>query len=452
MKPESLKQILEWLNLPQKLHAQAPIMITGAAVDSRLTQPGDLFIALPGAKVDGHQFLSAAAAKGARAALVRSDYKGPDYGMALIRTDNGLEALQAIASNYLKKSTAKIIGVTGSLGKTTTKGFITSLLKKRYRVSSSQANYNSQIGVSLTILNQVTLEEELIVMEMGMTHAGQIKRLVEIAPPTAALITTIAPVHIVNFRSLEELAQSKAEIFSHPFTKWHIYHKESDINGALSSAKQGKKISFSATSQEANFAFLNHGTELKDSEGNFVRLPDLPLLGAHNKHNLLAAIAMARQFGLSWHEISETIPELTLPERRLQLVEKGGIKFVNDSYNASEQSMKAAFASLPEPATGGKRCAVLAGIVDLGVLEKQVLLSVAESALEYLDILFCFGEECLVMVERWSKAQKPVFWAKERQGLLPILSSKLKAGDVVLLKGSCSKAVWEVLNDLEGAL
>ena len=445
MKPTNIRRLLDWMQLPHQDVSDS--LIKGVCVDSRRAREGDLFFALSGAKCDGHAFLSSAAAKGVAVALVHPSYAGPDFGMALIRTEDGLAALQLLAKNYLQTSSAPIIGLTGSLGKTTTKGFIATLLQKRYRVASTHENYNSQIGLPLTILNQVMLDEELIVLEMGMTHPGQIEKLVQIAAPSVALVTFIAPVHIANFESLEQLARAKAEIFSHPGTKTAIYHLESDLNGVLSKGLQCEKLSFSTVSHNADY-YMEPDSSIRERAGKPIPLPQLPLPGAHNRHNLLAAIAVARQFDLSWEEIAAAVPELFLPERRLQRVDLKGITFINDSYNASEASMKAALASLPEPIKGGKRCAVLGGMVDLGVYSEQTHRNVGEHALGCVDLLFCFGEECQVMEESWRRAHKPVVWAKEKKELLPALHEHLSAGDVVLLKGSCSKAVWELLDEL----
>ena len=265
MKPATFSEIAHWLNVPQETSSDAGFpMIQGVAVDSRCTKAGDLFFALPGAHTDGHAFLAAAAAQGAVAAVVQQDYRGPDHGLHLLRVENSLNALQLMSKNYLQGSKAEIVAVTGSLGKTTCKGFIAALLKRKYRVSCNEGNQNSQIGLPLTILNQITLDEELLVLEMGMTMAGEIRQLTQIAPPTVALVTLVAPVHIVNFASLEGIAAAKAEIFSHPRTQFGFYHKESDLNGIFS---KRKLLSFSTASNEADF------TAECSSEGLIIKGP-----------------------------------------------------------------------------------------------------------------------------------------------------------------------------------
>ena len=162
----------------------------------------------------------------------------------------------------------------------------------------------------------------------------------------------------------------------------------------------------------------------------------------------MAAAVVARYFGMEWEEIRSGMQELVLPDKRMQFVEKYGAIFVNDAYNASEMSMKAALSSLPQPKPGGKRIAVMGGIVELGKFSEQCHRNVGEYALEHVDCLLCFGESCLPMHECWQAAGRPVVWKKERAEIVIALRERLQPGDVVLLKGSNSKAVYKVLEEL----
>lgn len=405
--------------------------VSGTAVDSRHVKAGDLFFALPGAKVDGHAYLSDAATRGAVGAVVHAAYEGSDHGMDLIRVPDALEALQTLARKKLQEMKLRIIAVTGSIGKTTTKDFITTLLSGKYRVAASPGNSNSQIGLPLTILNRVRGDEEIAVFEMGMTAPGQIGKLVSIAPPEVAVVTKVALVHACNFESIEGIAAAKAEIFSHPATRLGIYHQESDYGFALSRTGGCNKLSFSTldTSVES-------------------LLPQLHLPGKHNRHNFLAAVAVARYFGLDWDEIRNRQDLLALPERRLQFIERDGVTFINDAYNASELSMKAALETMPQPHSGGRRIAVLGGMVELGKFSADCHKAVGLHALGYVDLLFCFGEESKLMEEVWRLAGRQAIWREERSQIVSLLREILKPGDVVLLKGSRSKEVNKVLEEL----
>lgn len=446
MKATPLKKIAQLMHLT----TDADCIISGVSADSRLTVPGDLFFALPGAQSDGHFFIPEAAAKGARAAVVRRDYSESCSGMPLLHCDDVLESLQLLGKLYLRLGNAKIIAVTGSIGKTTTKDFLSTLLKCKYKISSSPGNSNSQIGLPLAILNNVSLDEDLLIFEMGMTHRHQISKLIEIAPPTVALITTIALVHACNFDSIDEIAQAKAELFSHPNTDLGIYPKECDIKNTLSRSGPCRKLSFSTNTSNADYVLESLGEEMivKSSNADFVRLPLLTLLGNHNRHNFLAAAIAARHFGVSWEEIGERMSSLTLPERRLQIIEKFDAVFVNDSYNASEISLKAALSSLPKPKALGKKIAVIGEMLELGKFSHQCHLEVGEYALKYVDSMFCLGQECSPIYECWQKAGRPVYWTQERQSLVAALRAQLQPNDVVLLKGSRAKGLWKILDEL----
>lgn len=446
MKPTTLKYLAHLMQVASK----ADQKVAGVSVDSRLTVRGDLFFALPGAQVDGHHFLSEAAAKGAVAAVVKSDYVGPTHGMALMHSEDVLATLQLLAHNFIKHGRTKIAAITGSVGKTTTKDFITALLKSRYKVSSSPGNSNSQIGLPLALLNHSTLEEDFLILEMGMTLPGQIAKLVQIAPPLVAIVTSVALVHACNFDSIEDIARAKAELFSHPYTQLGIYPKEYNFGDVFSATGTSRKLAFSTKLSTADY-FLDTRQDkmtLFTHSGWLSRFPILNIPGEHNRHNFLAAAIAARHLGMTWEEIRCAQMSLVLPERRMQIIEKDGLVFVNDSYNASEISLKSALSSLPSPRGSGRKIAVIGEMLELGKFSKQCHLAVGEHALNCVEKMFCLGQECAPIYECWQKAGRQVFWAMERALLVDALRAQLKADDVVLLKGSRSNGLWNVLEEL----
>ncbi len=424
------------------------IPITGVCVDSRLAKPGDLFFALPGAKVDGHQFISEAFSKGAVAAVVKKGFT-EIYGRQFIHVDDVLEALQLAAKNLLTSRHPRIVAITGSLGKTTTKDFITNLLRPKYRVSASPGNSNSQIGIPLAILNHTNGEEDILILEMGMTHPGNLAKLVEIAPPEIALITTTAFVHACNFADLDEIGRTKAEIFSHPKTRLGILDRNIKNFEELQHIGSCRKVSFAVDNPQADYCLYQtrDGMIVKDMDET-IFLDLLPLPGKHNLHNFLAAATLARHLGISWDEIRAALPALTLPERRLQFIEKEGVLFVNDAYNAALNSVKAALESLPSPRPGGKRIAVLGEMAELGRLSEQSHRELGEFSLKYVDRMLCFGKDCKYVWEAWEKAGRTAEWHSERSGVVTALRRIIQPGDVVLLKGSRVKEVWKVLDEL----
>jgi UDP-N-acetylmuramoyl-tripeptide--D-alanyl-D-alanine ligase len=445
MKINNLEQLANLSGCTTELNC----VITGACVDSRLFSHGNVFFALKGAQVDGHVFLGDVAQKGAKAAVVSKDYAGADFGMQLLRVNDVLQCLQKIAKKIIALRKPKIIAVTGSVGKTTTKDFLTTLLKAKFCVSSSPGNSNSQVGIPLTILNHTTGDEEILVLEMGMTHSGNIAALVEIATPDIALITTTALVHACNFNSLSDIGKAKAEIFSHPNTRLGILNRDIINFEELTNIGACSKLTFSLTSRQADYSLdLSNGFAIWEG-GKCWQMDPLNIPGKHNYHNFLAAAAVARNMGLSWEEIESAVPHLQLPERRLQTIVRNGVTFINDSYNASEVSVKAALESLPEPIQGGRKIAALGEMLELGSFSRHCHVEVGDYALQHVDYMFCLGKECLAIQETWERAGKPVIWSMERRDLSIALLELVRPGDVVLLKGSRSKGMWKILEELD---
>lgn len=448
MRSVTLEQIAHILNCKE---APPSLIIQGYSTDSRSVKPGELFFALKGEREDGHAFLQEARQKGGVAAVVSHSYQGESYGLHLIRVGDPLYALQEIAKTVLSRCSTRIVAITGSLGKTSTKEFTKLLLSTQYRVAASPGNSNSQVGVPLAILNHSTGDEEIFVMEMGMTAPGHLARLVQIAPPEVAVITTVALVHACNFDAIEDIAWAKAEIFLHPRTRLGILHRNFSNFTEVCRVGSCHKVSFSTTSSDADYTF-NASSSLDLLHAKLekldVALEPLRVPGRHNYHNLLAAIAVARHFNVGWEEVKGAISSLTLPDRRLQFVQCRDILFLNDSYNAAEMSVKAALEALPRPTGEGRKIAVLGSMLELGKFSHDCHQRVGEFALEYVEQMYCLGEECLPIYEVWKKAGRPVQFFKNRADLVACLKNDLKPSDVVLLKGSRGKELWKVLEEI----
>lgn len=424
------------------------IVIEGVAVDSRNVQPKNLFFALEGENTDGHNFIKQAVDKGAAAAVVRHDYSGLDHGLPLIRVNSGLESLQKLTQNFLKEKKLPIVAITGSVGKTTTKDFTAQLLKQHYSVAFTQGNSNSQIGLPLTVLNQLKEDDDCLVLEMGMTHPGQIAGLTAIAPPKIALITSVALVHACNFSSLEEIAEAKGEIFSHSKTEWGIFPEDLPFAEKIKHIGTCRKQTFSVASKGADF-FME---ELPDCHLRIHALKEIADLanflipGKHNRHNLLAAVSVAKLMGLSWEEIREAVGKMKLPEKRLQFEEHRGIVFINDTYNASVLSVKAALESMPE-SPAGKKIAVLGDMLELGKFSRKCHEEIGIAAVQSVDLLFCLGTESLATVEAWKQFKEGAYWFSERGKLVDALKNISRPGDVVLVKGSRGMQMGKVIED-----
>lgn len=386
-----------------------------ACVDSREVVPEALFFALKGNKVDGHAFLEQVKGRGAKGAVISEHYEGPTFGLHVFRVSNPLKMLQEMAKGVQRQRKAQIVGVTGSVGKTTTKEFIAHLLQERFKVGKNPGNANSQVGVPLTILNHLDGTEDIVVVEMGMTHPGNILRLVEMTPPDIALITAVHFVHAENFSSLHAIAQAKGEILTHSKTRLAV------INKSLS-----------------HYPFAPIRTEYYTSE-DALGGDHLP---PHFKENLAAATIVARHFGLTDQEIrkhSETVQSI---DKRFQMGLKKGVHFVNDAYNASEPSMIAALSYLPK--TSGKIFAVLGEMLELGSFSEKCHINVGKEAVKYIDELFLVGDGCAPIQQIFEAAGKKTKIYPDGKSVLSDLKQKVKPGDVVLLKGSRFWRLWEL--------
>jgi UDP-N-acetylmuramoyl-tripeptide--D-alanyl-D-alanine ligase len=436
-------QIAEWLECDTQVSGR----VLGFKQDSRSVLPGELFFAIKGEKVDGHAFLQEVAARGAIGAVVSKDYRGEPFGLPLLRVENVIPSLQKLAKTVHARRSARVIGVTGSVGKTTTKEFVATLLEGKFRVGKTPGNANSQVGVPLSILNAGG-DEEVFVMEMGMSLPHEIKRLIAMAPPEICIITKIALAHAESFPDgLEGIAEAKMEILSHPATHLGILNHQV-AQFAAAQKVNCLKMTFSLEGESAGSDFVlcrEGGNFYAEEKGGRTSPFSLPFTASHLCENFIGAAAVARALGMQWSEMIPQAQKLTVYMRRFERVEKHGIVFINDSYNANLTSMRAALVNLPEPRAGKKRIAVLGAMKELGPYTVQSHDEVARIALSHVDHLLCLGEECVTMVEVFQKGGRPVEHFLEFNAIKKRVFELAQEGDVVLLKGSNSKKLWQIL-------
>ncbi|MES2122854.1 MAG: UDP-N-acetylmuramoyl-tripeptide--D-alanyl-D-alanine ligase [Chlamydiota bacterium] len=444
-------QVVEWL-IDAECDAEHLDRIRSEKIrrfqhDSRQVREGDLFFALSGEKVDGHHFLEEVAQKGAIAAVVSKEYRGPHFGLCCFAVSDIVKSLQNLARIVHEKSSTRVVAVTGSVGKTTTKEFISTLLQTSFRVAKTPGNANSQVGVPLSILNAEG-NAEVFVMEMGMSQPHEIERLVQIAPPEIAVITKIALSHAEFFPDgFEGIAAAKAEILSSPHTQLAIVNRQVMQFEATARAST-EKVSYCLDEdlQEGDYALKSEGNLFYVVEQG-VESPrfSLPFAATHLCENFLGAVAVARRLGMQWPEIIAQAQKLKSYQKRFEVIEKNGITFINDSYNANPTSMRAALMNMPRPGLAGKSIAVLGSMKELGSFATQSHLEVGQLALKRVDYLICLGEECLPMVDLFRSEGRPVDFYLEIADVKQRLLQLAKEGDVVLLKGSNSKQLWRVL-------
>jgi len=442
-------EVSGWLGMPHNA-AEFKYPLASIAVSSLDVVPGSLFFALPGAKTDGHLFLADAQKRGAAAACVKRGFVPENCTMPLFYVDDTLEALQEMTKQWLSCSSAKIIAITGSLGKTTTKNFLHHIMKSRFRVMATSGSKNSQIGLCQSILNETAGDEEYLILEMGMSERGHIQKLVNIAPPDIAIITYIALVHAMNFSAIEGIAAAKAEVFSHPKTGLVIVNGQTPCFDLLWSqiTCMKEKYSIEKDSHATWSASWDKNSLEVIEKGKRYGMKSAYFPARHVYMNLLAAIACSRSCGMSFDEIGQTLPTLTLPARRFERIEKSGITFIDDAYNAAEPSMKGALEAVASMEGFGRKVAVFGPMKELGAFTDECHASVGQYALDKVDMLFCFGRECRALAEVWKNEGRTCTWCLDFDELLEVLRKNLAAGDLVLVKGSLSTGLKRVIDSL----
>lgn len=417
-----MNQIAAFLGI--NLSCELPV--TGYQIDSRLVRAGDLFFAIRGEKNDGHDFLGQVAKKGAVGAVVSKTYLGPNYGLILLPVDDVAASLRALAKASLEGDSLQIIGITGSVGKTMTKDFIATLIEGKYRIQKTWQSQNSKLTLPLAVLNRER-GLDVLVLEMGMSDPGDIRRLIEIAPPDIAVLTHVALAHAASFPGgLAEIAQEKGTIFSHPKTKLAIFGPD-----FFEFPKEIAKIR--CTKRVVSKSHLESASRFQEP---------------HILHNIRLAICVASAVGMSDAEILERMPHLELPKMRFEQFKKNGIHFIQDAFNASPQSMRAALFSLGNLKTGGKRIAVLGTMKELGSFSVSEHAEMGRYAEKHVDHLLVLGEEAKPLFDAFYALKTSAEFFCDLEKIALRLKEIAKEGDAVLIKGSRSMNMETILDHL----
>ena len=415
----------------------------GANFDTRRLKPGELFAALSGAR-DGHDFVRNALEKGA-AAVLASKPLAPDVPAIYVR--DTVSALQQIASAYRRTLPLKSIGITGSVGKTTTKEMIAAVLETAYRTEKTAENFNNGIGLPVTVLG-LENDCEAAVLEMGMNHFGELSVLTRIAQPDFAVITNIGTMHIENLGSREGILRAKLEILEglRPGGR-AIFNGDDDL--LLSAARQYGAVCF-GRSEDCDIRALDiradGGKTFFTAQAEGEAFPvELPVAGIHNVSNALAAIAVGLQMDVPVSGIQTGLAGFHNTGMRQRICDLDGVTVIEDCYNAGPESMRAAFQVLEDTKAAGRRIAVLGGMLELGDHAPQAHYEVGKAAAQAADLLFAYGSNS----EQYVKgAREKGIIAEEyptHEALAEALKRTVRAGDVLLVKGSRGMRMERVL-------
>jgi UDP-N-acetylmuramoyl-tripeptide--D-alanyl-D-alanine ligase len=450
MNPLTLSQIAQFADASLS-SGDGSVVIDRIGTDSRTIRSGELFVALRGENFDGHDFVESVATSGATGALVDHGWNGnvPD-SFALIRTTDTLLAYQKIAAKYRRSLALKVLAITGSNGKTSTKDFAASVLARKFRVTKTEGNFNNHVGLPRTIL-EATSNDEVAVWEIGMNHPGEIAALAAISAPDAAIITNIGVAHIEFMGSREAIAGEKGALAEAVGPQGTVILNADDPFSKAIAARSRAKVVFAGTTdgtvRAAEIRQSADGSEFTILEGAHRCRAQLPVPGLHMVQNALLAVAAGRAFGLSIEECAAGLATAPLTKARLQIKQVGGVDFLDDSYNANPDSMKAALRTLVELDTEGKRVAVLGEMRELGADSEQGHREVGETAAALrIDQLITIGDTAQGIAQGARAAGlKNVSSVSSTREAADLLGELAVPGDLVLIKGSRAAKTEEVI-------
>jgi UDP-N-acetylmuramoyl-tripeptide--D-alanyl-D-alanine ligase len=453
----TIKQVSKMISVKNDITSYADVEITGVSIDSRKIEKGNLFIPFKGENSDGHKYVEDSIKKGAAAALWQRDVPNPPTQLPIIIVEDCLVALQELSREYRKQLSVKVVGITGSNGKTTTKDMTASLLATTYKVQKTEGNYNNHIGLPLTVLG-LDEDTEIAVLEMGMSGRGEIEFLTKLASPDAVVITNIGESHLLDLGSREGIAEAKLEILQglkegglavlhgdEPLLMERINKYKGNINVQT----------FGRT--DRNDFFPTEITQLE--QGNRFKISgssesfELPVLGNHNILNALAAMIIAHYFDVPFNKMNEGLTNVKLTNMRMELVEGvHGEKIINDAYNASPTSMMAAIELVSNLKGYEKIILVLGDMLELGPQEEQYHQQIGEGLNpEKIDLVFTFGilAEHIAEGARSSLGKERVLSFMDKNELIKRLEQHVTNDSLVLVKASRGMKLEEIVTALQ---
>ena len=432
-------------------------IITSVAFDSRKISEGGLFVPFAGER-DGHDFIASAINNGASATLWKKGHPNKPENLAVLEVDDPLTAMQDLARYYLRKVNPTVVGITGSNGKTTTKDMIAAVLSKRFNVHKTQANFNNEIGVPMTIL-EMKPNTEILVLEMGMDRPGQLHHLSELTHPDVCVITMIGEAHIEFFGSRDKIADAKMEItdFLREDGEF-IYNGDEPLLEERAKKIEQVKATFGFKDDDTVFAtkfrsYKHHATfTINNSEQKF----SIPMIGKHNVSNAMAAISVGHHFGESDEEIAASLSNFTPTANRMEW-EKGdvGEDIMSDVYNSNPTAVRAvvtSFGQIEVPADG-RRIAVLGDMLELGEKSAELHASLADTLdPQIINEVYLFGDEMKHLYDalksKYGEDNLHYYSPDHMDHMIEDLKNDIKPDDIVVLKGSHGMHLEKVVDRL----
>ena len=420
------------------------ICVTSITSDSRKAEEGCLFVPIPGARVDGHDFIPQVMAAGALATLSEKPLEDADF--PYIQVESSLQAVKDIAAYYLEQLQIPVVGITGSVGKTSTKEMIAAVLSQKFRVLKTQGNFNNELGLPLTVF-RLRDEDEIAVLEMGISDFGEMHRLAAIAKPDTCVITNIGTCHLENLGDRNGVLKAKTEVFDHLKENASVILNGDDDKLATVKTVQGKiPVFFGLDPSYPIYADQVESRGLKGiscsihtPKGAFSVV--VPIPGQHMVYNALAGTAVGLTYDMELEDIKKGIESLQPVSGRFHIIETEKYTIVDDCYNANPMSMKASLGILKDAL--GRKTAILGDMGELGKDEAALHAEVGEFAGNSgIDLLICVGELCTHMAQAARDAAQTagnplqVVHFANLEELLKALPELLHEGDTILVKAS----------------
>lgn len=428
--------------------------LRGVSIDSRTIRSGEIYVAIQGEKLDGHNYVQDAVQKGAAAVMITKEKlsRFSTIQVPIIAVDNTLNSLQELANRHRKRFRIPVLGITGTNGKTTTKEMIAWILQKKFNVLKTQGNLNNHIGVPLTIL-RLTSEHDIAIVEMGSNHPGEIKALCEIATPNMAMITNIGRGHLEYFASIEGVAREKWQLFEAISSRGIIFLNDDDRRLPKFSRRRKSVWRYSLQTKKQVRAFgqfqklnaegagiftLNNSTKIK-----------LQVPGIHNVRNALAAASVGLYFGLTEKEIARALSNYSAFDKRMQVINSAGLVFINDTYNSNPDSFIPAVETMNHIAANEKkrRFVAMGDMLELGLESETMHQELLMNLLDFdIEGIFTMGKASNNAAELLAeKGFDKVHPCTSHEQLATELKAMAKPGDIVLLKGSRGMQMERVL-------
>lgn len=419
-----------------------------------MVRPGDCFVAMPGEKVDGHDYVIRAAELGAACLLIARPVTAP--GATVVQVPDPLLALGQLGRHRRSQFAIPVVGITGSVGKTTTKEMIAAVLSRRFAVFRTPGNLNSEVGLPVALMD-LTAQHQAAVLEMGMRALGEIEYLVSIAQPTVGVVTNVGPTHLELLGSLANIAMAKSELIRGlPAGGTAVLNADDPRVAQMAGVAPGPVWFYGFTAAHKGDHWVTAADVRREGESGqrFTLVTAagtadayLPAPGQHNVLNAMAAVAVGLGLGLTLDEVAAGVADYVPSGNRMRIIHQQGIRILDDTYNAAPASVTAALQVMREMAgTLGRCIAVLGSMFELGVAAEDGHRQVGEEAARQADRVLTVGD--LARHIAAAAGPKAIHFERKEQ-VVAALQALLQPGDTVLVKGSRGMAMEEIVQSLQ---